>query len=86
VREVIRGRPRVEECSVNGLTAQTLNDHYSAISTDLTYTFPKPIHSGCHRATTMESSQNHAHAESYKASSAERIPANLDHTGLVPDS
>jgi len=32
------GRPRVEECSVNALTAQTLNDHYAAISTDPKHT------------------------------------------------
>ena len=40
-REVIQGCPRVEEYSADGITAQTLNDHYAAISTDLAYTSPQ---------------------------------------------
>lgn len=40
VREVIRGQKANYDSDVDGLTAQTLNDHYAAISTDREYTAP----------------------------------------------
>ena len=41
VREVIKGRKMNSDCNVDGLTAQALNDHYSAISTDRSYIAPR---------------------------------------------
>ena len=42
VREVIRGTQRNSDCQVEGITAQILNDHYAAISTDTDYLPPVP--------------------------------------------
>ena len=41
MREVIRGRTTNNDYRVDGLTAQTLNDYYAAISTDSSYSAPK---------------------------------------------
>ena len=40
VREVIRGASRCSDRQIDGITAQVLNDHYAAISTDNDYRAP----------------------------------------------
>ena len=40
LRQVIRGDRNSADSPVDGITAQSLNDHYAAISTDLLNGFP----------------------------------------------
>ena len=40
VCEVIKGKAKWTDNQIDGLTAQTLNDHYAAISTDADYHAP----------------------------------------------